>query len=792
MRNWSLTDQNPRSLTVSADTRLSETNYFNDQSWELILGGGEPPALAIQTNYGLRARSCRLFPRFVEEDEVRMDPSRFFLPPQVNRFYPNFILVSFSPFPNLDGEAEYWVPQSNVIAGRIRVTNRGLESRQVRFEWVAALLPAEEGETMSPVELQAAPVLSGKTANLAPVVFMTGGALAVNSPYPSLMIGLDLAPGKTRQLIWCHAALETLEDSFELARQIASKDWEAEIARIEIKNSGMIEIQTGNPDWDAALALAQKDAISLFICPTEHLPDPSFVITRTPDKGYSMRGDGTDYGHLWNGQTMMDAYFLADLLLPGSLNLIKGVVRNFLATQTDDGSVDWKPGLGGQRGNLLAPPLLASLALRIHNIEEDNVFLAQIFPRLLAFFKAWFSPDNDRDNDGLPEWSHPMQTGFDENPVFSRWHDWARGLDITTAESPTLCALLYQECQSLIQIARLLKDSNPISGLEDIAGNLSSAVENAWERKNAYYQYWDRDSHITTSGIALGQRKGSGMIEIQQTFDQPVRLLLRVNSNAESTRRSQVFVHGVASSGNHRVERIPPERFQWFVGLGTVTSEYTYQSVEQVEIQGLDDIDDATIYSAPLRTLDHTLLLPLWAGIPTAKRAKSLINRTITNPDVFWRPFGIPACPHKSKPESAICEHVHVEWNSLIGHGLVRYGFRKEAAELLSRLMNGIVQTLKTEGGFRRYYQSETGQGIGEKNALGGLAPLGLFLDIAGVEIRSPFKVALAGANPFPWPVTIKYRGITIVRRKDKTKITFPDGQTVSVNHPNPCIVTLK
>ena len=792
MRTWNLTAQTPRSLTISADSRLSESDYFNDQIWELTLGGGEPAAMAVQTNYGLRARSCRLFPRFIEEDQVRMDPSRFFLPPQVHRFYPNFLLVSFSPYPNLDVEAEYWVPQSDAIAGRIRVTNRGLDSRQVRLEWAAALLPSEGGETMAPVELQAAPVLGGRTANLSPLVFLTGGAMAVNSPFPSLALGLDLPPGKTRQVVWCQAACSTREDSFNLARRIASRDWDAEIARIEIVNAGLIEVQTGNSDWDAAFALAQKEAVSLFLSPTEHLPESSFVSARTPDKGYSLRGDGSDYGYLWNGQTAMEAYFLADLLLPGSLDLIKGLLKNYLFTQAEDGSIDWKPGLGGQRGNLLAAPLLASLALRIHKVEGDTGFLEEVFPRLLAFFNAWFAPDNDRDGDGLPEWSHPMQTGFDENPIFSRWHDWARGVDITTTESPALCAFLYNECQSLIQIARLLEQPDPIPVLKEKAENLSRSVENAWDRKNACYQYWDRDSHITTGEKILGNRQGSGMIEIQQQFEQPVRLLLRVKSNGEATRKSQVFVHGSAPSGNHRVERISPERFQWFIGLGSVTSENTYQSVEQVEIQGLDVEDEATIFSLPLKALDHTLLLPLWAGIPTSKRAKSLVTRTITNPESFWRPFGIPACQYKSKQESSVCQQVHIQWNALIGRGLVKYGFRREAAELLSHLMEGILQTLKTEGGFRRYYQSETGQGIGEKNALGGLAPLGLFLDIIGVELISPFKVALAGKNPFPWPVTIKYRGLTVLRRKDKTRVIFPDGQTISVNHPNPCVVALK
>jgi hypothetical protein len=106
--------------------------------------------------------------------------------------------------------------------------------------------------------------------------------------------------------------------------------------------------------------------------------------------------------------------------------------------------------------------------------------------------------------------------------------------------------------------------------------------------------------------------------------------------------------------------------------------------------------------------------------------------------------------------------------------------------------MNAIIQTLKREGAFRRYYQSYTGQGSGERNSLNGLAPLGLFLEVLGVRLISPQSVSLVGFNPFPWPVTVKYRGMTILRQKEKTIVVFQDGQTVVVTDPAPHTVSLQ
>ncbi len=793
MSEKNLVSRTLSTITIAADARVSNPNYVNDQIWELTQNGGEPQAIALQTTYGLRAKKMRMFPRFSEGHDNIADPKSFERKINVQRVFPNYIEISFVPLDSLEVSSEYWVPSSNAVVGRIIITNTSSQNRQIKFEWVAQLNPSEDGLRITPQEVQGVQVLVGASGNLTPVVFITGGASTVDSPYPALVHKLDLLPGKSRQFFWCHAALNTTESSFSLAREFSARNWEAEIARLELHNLSQVDIYTGSEEWNNAFMLAQKTAFGLFIGKTDHLENLSFATTRLPDDGYSYRGDGSDYGPQWNGQTPFDSYYLANLILPSAPNLAIGILNNSLNSINENGEIDWKPGLGGQLSNRLATPLLASLAWRIYHVLEDKEFLRQVFPKLLKFFYSWFSIQHDRDEDGIPEWDHPIQAGFDDHPIFARWHSWAQGIDITTSESPSLCSFLYKECQILINIAKLMNLRDPIVNLEKYAENLRIAVENAWDESISSYTYWDRDSHERTDNDIIGEFSGSGEVQINQIFSQPRRLVFRISTNQETTRKCQITIHGLSLSGKHRVESIPSERILWFPGWGTATSDRTYSSLEFVKIQGLDGEDSFVISSAGLCYQDITTLLPIWAKIPSEERAETLVENTITNKNLYWRRFGLPACPDKIfDKNTGVCQHVYLPWCLLIGEGLVSYGFREDAAKLVTHIMDAITKLLEQEGCFRQYFNADTGQGRGEPNSLWGLAPLGLFLETLGIQLISHWKIRLEGKNPFPWPVTVKYRGTTILRGLNKTQVVFPDGQTITIDDPEPRVVSLE
>jgi hypothetical protein len=792
MREWNLKSGDPLSLTLAADARLVPTDYGNDQIWELFLGTGEPPAISLHTTFGLRARSFRMFPRFMQGDTMVVNPADFAVPPIVRQAFPNLVILTFSPFQGIDVRAEYWVPQSQSIAGRLTVKNSGPENRQVRLEWIGLLTPTD-GQRMAPIELLTAPVLSGQTSELTSVIFMTGGAQAGASSYPSLALDLDLSPGENRQVIWTQAALPTQEESFALARSIAMRRWDAELARIEMLNTGMLEIYTGIPAWDAAFAMAQKTARGLLVGPGSGLPEISFTIARQSDHGYSPRGSGSDYNHLWNGQPVLEAFYLADLLFPGGAALVENFIRNYLATQDPDGFIDGKPGLAGQRSRMLATPLLANLAWRVYEVTGNRDFLVEVFPKLLSFLQAWLSPGHDRDEDGVPEWDQPMQCGVEDLPLFSRYYEWSQGVDISALESPDLCAYLYQECEALEKMVEILDQPETAKSLQVHAGRLRLAVEDAWDEAEATYHRWDRDTHDSSYGEFLGEIQGPGEINLGRAFERPTRLLVRVRVEGEATaRKPQVYIYGTGMTGSPCSEQLSTDHFLWYQGTARLTTQETYSYVDRLDVQDLERGDRVQLFQVNYREDDLTQVLPLWAGIPEPERGKQIIEKTLRNPEKYWRSFGLPVCPDSASQGLEVCQSVFMPLNSLIGRGMIRYGCPAEAVELVTRLMEGVLQNLSREGAFRAGYNANTGTGTGERNALSGLAPLGLFLEALGVRLFSPERVELTGFNPFPWPVTVKYRGMTVLRQKEKTMVIFPDGQTIVVRDPQPHMVTLQ
>jgi hypothetical protein len=792
MREWNLSNDDPLELTLCSDARLVPTDYVNDQVWKLVIGFGEPPALVMQTTFGLRARSFRIFPRFNLNSRFVSDPGAFFTTVKFHKIYPNYIQLSYSPFKSIDVTAEYWVPDSASIGCRLKILNSSDETANLGIEW-AALLTPQAGESMAPLEMEASRILCGKTGELSPVVFTTGNRESSISPFPALIAHEEIMPNQDWSITLSQSTKQETEESFRFARKMAARAWEAEISRVEMQNSGLIGIYTGDPDWDIALALSQKIAHSLIMSPSTHLPGHSFVLTRQPDLGYSLRGDGTDYGFLWNGQTPLDAFYLIGLLNPGDVGLAKDIFRNFLHVADETGFIDLKPGLAGQRSRLLATPVLATMAWQIYKTSEDQAFLGQVYPSLQKFFELWFNTAHDRDQDGFPEWDHTLQSGFEEHPAFSSWFEWSRGVDITTAESPSLCAFLYRECHSLINIAAQIQRTEKSSYLEKVSDRLRNLAETLWSDESCAYIYRDRDTHVSPKETMLAQQNGAGSLELGLYFDQPVRLLVSINSPGERTLKPKIVIRGVSASGQNRIENINFDQFHWNMGRGNMTGSRVYRQIDQIEVSDVSQSDQITIQTIGYDILDQTSLLPLWAGLPEQEEGSKIISKTVMNPDKFWMPYGIPAYPLES-PDTDIeaYQSVHMQFNSFIGEGLIRYGARDVAGDLFTRLITACVRSLKEEKAFRRYYHAKSGKSFGERNTLGGLPPLKLFLDILGIRIISNKKVNLQGINPFPWPVTVKYKGMSILRGKEKTSVNFANGQSIIVEEPDACTVNLE
>jgi hypothetical protein len=794
MRDWSLSPGDPLHLTIAADARLCQTDYANDHIWEAELGGSDPErsAIGLQTTFGLRARSMRIFLRFTENGATAMDPKTFPGKPSLRRFYPNFLTLDFVPFENLQTSVDFWVPESHAAAGRVTFVNKSTAVRHIQLE-VCAALAHLNGQSIIPTQQKLVNILAGQTGGIAPVIFLTGGPKHGPGPHASLLLDFELGPGAARTFSFAEAALDTIPAGFDLARKTAARPWQAELARIEMLHASQsLDIRTGDKDWDAALALSQRAAHALFLSANGSLPDPSFVQTRHPDNGYSHKGDGTDYPPAWSGQFALDAYYISSVL-HGSPQVIKRLLSNFLSTQDEDGEMDGKPGLAGQRGRFVAMPILAGMAWKYFQVTQDADFLQDALPKLIKFFWSWFSGQHDRDRDGVPEWDHILQTGFEDNPLFDVWNPWSQGLDVSYVHSPSLESMLYREAHTLAKIARQLgKPEEETALITAQAEKIKASLEAGWNPRTSFYSYRDRETGQISVGKVIAKRKGDGSARLKFVPETPVRLLVEIQTKSPAAKRPEVEISEYFTRNKGESEVISGHQFQWRTGGLVATTQNVFSRVGRVTVTGLEEKDKAVVKTVDTTGEDITLALPLWAGAVEKQRAYAMVGRNVMSAERFDRPFGLPSLPFVPDPEAeSVSLGVSLPWNTLVAEGLLAYGFRSEATRLTARLMNAVIQNLKQNRAFHQRYHAEKGTGLGERHALAGLAPVGLFMQALGVTILSGQRVRLEGKNLFPWPVTIKYKGLAIVRGSEQTTVTFANGESVIVKDEAPCIVEM-
>jgi hypothetical protein len=265
-----------------------------------------------------------------------------------------------------------------------------------------------------------------------------------------------------------------------------------------------------------------------------------------------------------------------------------------------------------------------------------------------------------------------------------------------------------------------------------------------------------------------------------------------VQTQNPALKRPEIRIHQYATKPPDEV--IQSGDYQWRNGGSVYTTKGVFSKLAKVVVRDLAAEDVVTIKTLDFTTEDHTLFMPLWAGVPDAHHAQVMIGRALLDAGRFYRPYGVPACPLLASvsPEAeAIAQSVHLPWNLLICEGLLRYGFQADAARLFVHNMTAMIQNLKQDRAFHARYHAELGTGIGERNPLSGLAPVGLFLKILGVEILCATRVRIAGANPFPWDVTVEYRGLKVVRGQQQTDVIFANGKSVTVTTTEPTLVEL-
>jgi hypothetical protein len=783
-RRWRLSANHPLSLQIAADARLSQTDYVDDQAWELALGTADGPALNLHTRLGMRAGMISLVPMWLIDGRPVYQAQTYTHSPEIESFAPAYVRARARLTPQLDLIAEYWAMDSHAIGGRFTLHNRAEHPLELQLDLVgfAASAGKEIKLALLPVQTGGHALSFGKIGGVYPLVVLEHKAGTAAEPGSSSKISarLRVAPGAQTSIRWVHAARADVSASLTLAQRWLKQNWDAHIKRAAQAAAFIPTIETGDSDRDAVIAFAYQQLVQSFLRPTSSLPAASFVAARTPATGFSPNGSGSDHIRSWSGQNPTAAYLSALAVASIAPAWAAGVLENYLSAQAADGWIDWKPGLAGQRQGILALPILARLAWGVFHYTENTEALRTQLPALVRFFERWLEPDLDADGDGLPEWQSENQTGYPFMPTFAVGLPYGQHADIRMIEAPDLAAYLLSEAISLREIAYFLRDADAEARMAERVDSLKAVLESLWLPDVGRYGYRDRDSHLTQPGaVLLAAAPGDQEHFLAETLPTPARLIIEISGGVEHVPSITLDVHGVDANGQPIHETAGAEAFFWSHGRGVHTTRSLFAQVDRVRVDGLVRVYQVAVKTLDTSQVDLSAALPIWSVGITPERAADLA-RLITDPAHFWRANGVSMTPLQSESApadgSADIGGVHPFWLTLIGEGLIEYGHGDAAAELVKRLLNAQVTVLKTQGSFYEFYDAETARGLGERGHVGGLVPLHLLGRVLGVRVISTGKVWTGGLFHWGEPIVFTQHGVRIERSAEGTTVHFPSG----------------
>jgi len=757
---------------ICADASLSLIDPLHDHIWELALNGGEPPALDLHTTFGLRCLGMRLFPSFGQENDEVIDSHSFDQKPQIMERMPNYLRVSCRPFHNIDVELEYWVPESNLICGRVKLTNIGLHPASLKLHWNAILTPGHKGTPMNTVEMGVNTVLQGTCEDLAPVFFITGGPEVTSRSFPSLGFSFALPENASRRLSWGMAALDTPENSIVQARHATSLNWDTELTRMSLaEKRNTLGVYSEAVNWEGWLQESQRRARQFIVNglndqKTLHLVSKRNIDTRLQDEKLLRRNSALNYEadlyHMW---------YLSRVLLPANPSLFKSLIHTVLENQQNDGSLPFTISPAGNVSSVKAPPLLAGLALDTDRFLHDEPWLKQIFPLLFRAYRAWFKGDEA----ALPTWESAMQTGLERSPLFSTWKAIDLGLDIHYIFSPALAALLYKETQALLNLAQRTDSHENDTWLTARAEQLRLAIEKTYDAKTQTYRYLDVQSGRCDAPKELHTIKHDGILQLKRNFKSPRRFIVLCIAEKDSPKHVEVTLRGTCQ-GKPLQEKITLNFSFYQAGISRTTGLELFEGLESVEVQGLVSGSTLSLHLAGTDQQDISLLLPLWAGIPSAEVAAQIIEHNLL--PHYLNEFGLSTYPAQMDERQ---NNVSPFWNTLLLEALLQYGYRKEAADILSRLYHGIIQQWTSSGHINSEINPQNGLGSGEHNSMLGLLPIRPLLNLLSIESLEKDQVILQGFNDLFAPFTVQYERVMLILSQNSTVIQTVNGSRTEI-----------
>jgi hypothetical protein len=739
---------------LAADSLRGKTDPCNDHIWRFTSGEGEPVALALTTTYGLRAYGMRLFPRFHLKNETVTNPDSFFESPSLRFQTPDFIDLSFKPFPSLDVILKIWVPSSQVLVGQVTITLDSDQLESLLMEWVAILQPFAGGRQMGAKEHGINTILTGKSGQIEPVFLLAGMPRTDASAYPSLALEMALRPSLPRKLTWVLASLENEDISFFTARRYSASSLDSEQLKLEmIRYHNWLSVGSKGSLTEKVFLTSRNRMGQLILPPYGRFKHPSIVQSRNEDNGYSQSHDGSDSGPSWGIQTAIDAFIASRIFLPARPELLKGIVQNFLDQQSESGILDMHTSWTGKRSGMNATPLLAGLVFDVYNYTQDAEWMERCFPQLLLGFKAWFSRKTSEGWAGFPAWQHILQTGLvQDTPTLRNEIDTQKVL-IQTTNSPALVAFLYRECKCLQIMAQLKNDFEAATWLKQIGNQLYENIQTFWDEKEYYFKHQDKINHTSLSSKKILVYKRNGTFPVKGLTSFTSFTVITCHLSEDISHPIEILIHSPSKTHTLTLESID---FNGSGGIAVI--QQSLGDINAISIKGLKKNESVSFKEPDLSTIDASCVVPFWAGAASEHQANNFIDRKL------------PVLEELLSKENQFPSFYKI----LLLEFLLNHRRKLESLRLINRLYGVLGEQLEIQNN----------KEIEVKQILNDLIPVKLILTLYGIEKWTPNEIILENDDTLLPPITVQYGQTTIEFLQGRRRITHANGESTILDKP--------
>ena len=744
----------PERFLLGGEQHFSSDLLLSNQAWILGRTSDKTPLPAVEFMPETPGMKFQFFLQFNEHSQSQSDPLHFNPIPKLKRFSWDWIEFSYQVLKDLEIRSFYWAPDSGVICGESWIYNLTDKKRLVAIDLICLLQSQGAGNQIFLDNMNGRPVLTGCLGDKHLVLFLAGNPIATEDPFPYLQNEIILSPYSENKVHWICAISDTRKTAQELLESVLQLDWSGETSRRKIAHQSQIEITTGDPDWDIILALSQKQAQLIYhqITSRENLKTPH----------------GVDL-------TPIQALMLLQSLENQTPDKVKKIL-DLVFKQSNQSKLE-----GRFPDHDPTPPILAGeLLWQIYQSGFIYEIWSHYLPFAAGWLDDWLSPDLDKDGDGIPELTHPWILDLAGSNTTVDMLSGGSFIPYPYLESPGLGALLYNDVCKIDDLAQVSGCNSDYHFLEEKETFLNFLQE-SWNPDKGEYQNRDSRSHAAVNGFNILDELQSGLNIIRADFPQPARIgIIHHRSAADRVPGEfRVICHGLNWQGNYRIEELSSTNFTWGEKSDLGISESIYSKLDYCILKGEGQKGKFSLVVPTTVNKDITQLLPFWAGIVPDDQTGDIIENLLLDPDRHWSPYGFSSSPDTGEPTTQLF------WNLLLGQSLQQHGRSELAAEMIGRWMAVIIPAFERSGCTFPGYGVKTGQGIGLKDSLESLFPVRFFLQVLGVEFFHDGRLIITGKNPFPWPVTLKYRGLEIIRESGKTTIIRPGKEILILTDPD-------